>query len=125
MSPDARARAEGGRARLGAEMDLAELRRAMRLSQEEIAAVLNISQGAVAKMEKRADMLVGTLRRFIEAMGGKLEIVARFPDRSVRIETFGSLSGEIPMPNACAPDQPASTRSAPPAPSSAAAPGAC
>lgn len=91
MSPEARARADETAARLGAEMDLAELRRAMRLSQEEIAAILNVSQGAVAKMEKRADMLVGTLRRFVEAMGGELEIVARFPDRDVRIETFGSL----------------------------------
>lgn len=92
MSPEARARADEIATRLGAEMDLAELRRAMRLSQEELAAVLNVSQGAVAKMEKRADMLVGTLRRFVEAMGGELEIVARFPDRDVRIETFGSLS---------------------------------
>jgi transcriptional regulator with XRE-family HTH domain len=96
MTPEAQARVEEETDRLGAEMDLAELRRAMQLSQEEIAAVLNVSQGAVAKIEKRADMLVGTLRRFIQAMGGDLELVAKFPHRKVRIETFGSLSAETP-----------------------------
>jgi DNA-binding transcriptional regulator YiaG len=94
MTPKAQARAKEAANKLNAEMDLAELRRAMKLSQEEIAAVLHVSQGAVAKMEKRADMLVGTLRRFVQAMGGDLELVARFADRSVRIETFGSLSTE-------------------------------
>lgn len=97
MTPEARARASAAAVDLAAEMDLAELRRAMQLSQEEIAAVLNVSQGAVAKMEKRADMLVGTLRRFVQAMGGELEVVARFPGHSVRIDTFSSLSAEAPV----------------------------
>jgi DNA-binding transcriptional regulator YiaG len=96
MTPEAQARAQEAADRLSAEMDLAELRRAMQLSQAEIAEVLNVSQGAVAKIERRADMLVGTLRRFIQAMGGDLELVARFPHRSVRIETLGSLSAETP-----------------------------
>jgi hypothetical protein len=43
-------------------------------------------------MEKRTDMYVSTLRRFIEAMGGELEITARFPDHSVRIRSFSGLS---------------------------------
>jgi hypothetical protein len=51
-----------------------------------------VTQGSVAKIEKRADMLVGTLRRFVQAMGGDLELVARFPDRTVTIETLASLS---------------------------------
>lgn len=92
MSADARRRSHAKGEALEAEMTLADLRRAMQLSQEELAAVLNVSQGSVAKMEKRADMLVGTLRRFIQAMGGDLELVARFPNRSVRIETLESLS---------------------------------
>lgn len=79
------------------EMDLAELRNAMHLSQEEIASSLNIGQASVAKMEKRTDMYVSTLRRFIEAMGGELDIVARFPDHSIHIKTFSQIregSGE-------------------------------
>ena len=72
-------------------MDLAETRRALKLSQEELAETLNVGQAAVAKLEKRADMYVSTLRRFIEAMGGELEIVARFPDHDVRIKNFRDL----------------------------------
>jgi predicted transcriptional regulator len=96
MSPEARARAEAGAQRLREEMDLAELRRAMQLSQEEIGQTLEIQQGAVAKIEKRADMFVSTLRRFVEAMGGELEIVAKFPDHSVRIRNFADLHDSTP-----------------------------
>src|SRR5262249_33300533 len=93
MSPEAQASAADEALRLEAEMNLAEVRRAMRLSQEEIALLLHIKQGAVAKMEKRADMYVSTLRRFIEAMGGELEIVARFRgSHSVKIKNFSDLS---------------------------------
>ena len=74
-------------------MDLAELRSAMKLSQQEIASSLKIGQASVAKLEKRADMYVSTLRRFIEAIGGELDIIARFPDHSVCIKTFSQLSG--------------------------------
>ena len=51
-----------------------------------------VGQAAVAKIEKRTDMYVSTLRRFIEAMGGELDIVARFPDREVHIRNFGDLN---------------------------------
>ena len=74
------------------EMDLAELRRAQQLSQEELAQVLNIGQASIAKLEKRTDMYVSTLRRFVEAMGGELDIVARFPDHSIPIKTFSQLT---------------------------------
>lgn len=92
MTPAAQAVAEVEAVRLGEEMDLGEMRRAMKLSQEEIGQTLQINQGSVAKIEKRADMYVSTLRRFIEAMGGELEIVARFPDHSVKIKNFSDLS---------------------------------
>lgn len=92
MSPSARLAAAQEADRLASEIDLADLRRALKLSQEEIAQVLGVGQGSVAKIEKRTDMYVSTLRRFIEAMGGELEIVARFPDHSVRIRTFADLS---------------------------------
>ena len=73
------------------DMALAELRQARRLSQEELAATLQIKQAGVSKMEKRTDMYLSTLRRFIEAMGGKLDIVARFPEGEVRINQFENL----------------------------------
>ncbi len=94
MTPEALAKSDVEARRLSEEMDLAEVRRAMKLSQEEIAQTLQIGQGSVAKIEKRADMYVSTLRRFIEAMGGKLEIVARFPDHAVKIKNFSELSDD-------------------------------
>lgn len=68
--------AKGEARRLAEEMDLAGIRRALRLSQDELAQTLQVGQDSVAKLEKRADMYVSTLRRVIEAMGGELEIVA-------------------------------------------------
>ena len=78
-------------AALRQEMDLAQLREARALSQAALGEILQVEQPAVAKLEKRADMYVSTLRRFIKAMGGELEIVARFPDRDVRIRNFRNL----------------------------------
>jgi len=91
MSPEARATAEAEANRLDTEMDLAEAPRALKLSQQEIGQTLQIRQGSVAKIEKRADMYVSTLRRFIEAMGGELEIVARFSGHAVKIKYFADL----------------------------------
>ena len=73
------------------EMDLAQLRTARRLSQAALGEILHVEQPAVAKIEKRTDMYVSTLRRFIEAMGGELEITARFADHTVRIKNFSDL----------------------------------
>lgn len=92
MKPEARAKAESEALRRGEEMDLAEVHRALKLSQEEIGQTFQIGQGSVAKIAKRADMYVSTLRRFIEAMDGELEIVARFPDHAVKITNFAALS---------------------------------
>ncbi len=94
MSDEANAKAKAESLRLRHEMDLAGMRRALKLSQEELAETLGVGQAAVAKLEKRADMYVSTLRRFIEAMGGDLEIVARFPDHDVTIKNFRDLDGE-------------------------------
>ena len=89
MTPEAQARIDQGSQVLEGEMALADLRRLQHLTQQSLAATLNINQASVAKMEKRTDMYVGTLRRFIQAMGGELDIIARFPDRSIRIDQFG------------------------------------
>jgi transcriptional regulator with XRE-family HTH domain len=69
-------------------MTLDQLRRAREVSQEELARELEVGQPAVAKLERRADMYVSNLRRYVEALGGSLEITARFPDGSVTIANF-------------------------------------
>ncbi|MGB6536702.1 MAG: XRE family transcriptional regulator [Xanthobacteraceae bacterium] len=78
---------------LKAEMPLAQLRRAREQSQEELARALRVNQPAVAKLEKRTDMYVSNLRRYIEGLGGSLEITARFPEGSVNITNFSDLEG--------------------------------
>src|SRR5512135_1930776 len=73
------------------EATLRQLREARQRSQEEVAEKLHIKQAAVSKLERRADMYLSTLRSYIEAMGGRLEIIARFPNQAVRIKQFGAL----------------------------------
>jgi DNA-binding transcriptional regulator YiaG len=73
------------------EMPLHELRQARRLSQEKLAQQLGTNQAGVSKMERRADMYVSTLRRYLRALGGDLEITAHFPEGSVRINQFEDL----------------------------------
>jgi predicted transcriptional regulator len=89
FTPARRARAAAKAAALREEMTLEELRKARDLSQEEIAQALAVGQPAVAKLEKRTDMHISNLRRYVEALGGKLEITARFPDASVVINNVG------------------------------------
>jgi len=60
---------------------LKDLRQAMQKTQVELAEALHIGQESVSRLEKRSDMLLSTLRGYVEAMGGKLELVARFPNR--------------------------------------------
>lgn len=91
MSPDALARSEVKLKTLLAEMPLHELRRARGLSQHALADILHVQQPAIAKLERRTDMYISTLRSHIEAMGGQLEIVARFPDGSVKINNFADV----------------------------------
>lgn len=88
MSAEAQAKSSARSAAMLAEMPLHELRRARGLSQQTLASALHIQQPAVAKLEKRTDMYVSTLRNHIRAMGGELEVIARFPDGEVRIENF-------------------------------------
>lgn len=67
--------------RAGELATLKDLRQAVERTQEELAATLGVGQDTISRLEKRSDMLLSTLRRYIEAMGGKLELVAQFPDR--------------------------------------------
>ncbi len=88
MTPRAQARARDKAREMLAAMPLDELRRARGLSQKMLATLLHLQQPAIAKLEKRTDMYISTLRSHIEAMGGELEITARFPEGSVRILNF-------------------------------------
>jgi ParB-like chromosome segregation protein Spo0J len=84
-------RISNGTAKLLAEMPLYELRSARSLTQENIAKTLGTNQTAVSRLERRADLYISTLRDFIVAMGGELDIIARFPDGEVRINKFGEV----------------------------------
>ena len=61
---------------------LTELRRAFHLSQVTLAETLNMSQSELSRLERRADLLLSTLTRFVAATGGNLRLIADYPDRS-------------------------------------------
>ena len=82
LSPARRKNVEARAAQLIAEeMTLQELRRARKLTQVRMAKKLGVSQDGISKLEKRSDLLLSTLRKTVEAMGGSLSLVAEFPDR--------------------------------------------
>ena len=93
LPPERRARIDAETDRLHAEYKtLHELRKARELTQVEIARALNIRQASVAQMEKRSDLLISTLRGYIEGMGGTLKLVVEFPDRApMQIAGIGEL----------------------------------
>ena len=69
------------------ERSLQELRRAHKLTQKKMAEVLGIGQDSVSRLEQRSDLLISTLRNYVEAMGGKLSLVAEFPEKEPVILT--------------------------------------
>jgi len=68
-----------------AEMELAELREALQVSQEDLAEKLKVTQVAVSRLERRPNILVETLSNYIEGLGGRLELRAILPNRTVRL----------------------------------------
>ena len=98
LSPERRARIDAETNRLHDEYkSLQELRKARELTQVEIAKALNIRQASVAQMEKRSDLMISTLRGYIEGMGGTLKLVVEFPDRApVQIGGIGKASDAAP-----------------------------
>jgi DNA-binding XRE family transcriptional regulator len=77
------------------ELTLQDIRKARKLTQEQMATVLNIGQDSISRLEKRSDMMLSTMRSYIEAMGGSLELVARFPKRApVIITSMKDLSSQ-------------------------------
>jgi DNA-binding transcriptional regulator YiaG len=77
---DTRRRMESEAQHLSEDLHLSQLRKARGLTQETMAELLGESQAEVSKMERRTELYVGTLRKFIEAMNGELVIAARFAD---------------------------------------------
>lgn len=70
---------------------LKDLRQAAQQTQEQLAATLGVGQDTISRLEKRSDMLLSTLRHYVESMGGELNLVAQFPNRPpVVIEHLGA-----------------------------------
>lgn len=83
LSPTQRKKVEARAAELIAEeMTLRELRHARKLTQVKMAKALGVTQDSVSRLEKRTDLLLSTLRKTVEAMGGNLSLIAEFPDRA-------------------------------------------
>src|SRR4029077_10328954 len=74
-----------------ASMPLEEIRKARQMTQAKLADALGVNQGEVSKIEHRTDIYLSTLAGYVEALGGKLEIRAVFPDREMRITQFEEL----------------------------------
>ncbi|CAM3595221.1 HTH cro/C1-type domain-containing protein [Bordetella sputigena] len=91
LDPEIRANAEAKAQSMLAEMPWQKLRHARGLSQKMLAELLHMQQPSIAKLEKRTDMYISTLRSHIEAMGGELDVIARFPDGSVKISNFSEI----------------------------------
>ncbi len=94
IAPERRRRIDEMKRELLAEMPLHELRRARALTQKDLAETLHVTQPAVAKLEQRADVYVSSLRSYIEAVGGRLRIVAEFPEGEVAITNFAEVGEE-------------------------------
>jgi hypothetical protein len=99
LKPARRKKVESRAAALVAEeMSLRDLRQALKLTQERIAEALDIGQDGVSRLEQRSDLLISTLRGYIEAMGGHLELIAEFPNRPpVVLSGLASMESQPPV----------------------------
>lgn len=97
LSPERQKQIEARTAELIKEqMTLRELRLARKLTQVRMAKALGITQDSVSRLEKRTDLLLSTLRKTVHAMGGKLSLVAEFPDRPP--VTLSGIAEDEPAP---------------------------
>ncbi len=97
MSPDSKKISNRIAQDLRREIGLNELRNVLDISQEELGELLNKKQAAISRLERRSDMHISTLRAFVKALGGKLEIIASFPDASYHIKQFEQESADDPV----------------------------
>jgi len=96
LSDESEARIKEWVAQEKTKIPLAEIRRAREMTQVRMAELLQVNQGAISKLERRSDMYLSTLRSYVEAMGGQLEIRAVFPNGEVMLEQFGEIQKEDP-----------------------------
>lgn len=80
------AEVEAGARELLLETPLYRLRQSRNMTQDELAAAMGTTQASVSKLERRPDVHLSSMRRYVEAMGGELEITARFPDAAFRLD---------------------------------------
>ncbi len=97
MSPRAKEVSKQIARGLEREIMLTELRNVLGVNQEELGQLLNKKQATISRLERRSDMHVSTLRAFIKALGGKLEIIASFPDADYHIKQFEQESSDEPV----------------------------
>ena len=89
MSPERQRQNQADADRILLEMSLQELRQNISdLSQEDVAGMLEVTQGYISKLEHQDDMLLSKLYAYVEALGGEVEIRAKFPSREVQIKRF-------------------------------------
>jgi transcriptional regulator with XRE-family HTH domain len=86
------------RVALAEAVTLAELRRARELTQQQLAQALETTQPGVSQLERRTDLYVSTLRSYVQALGGELQICAVFPDGPVEIRAFAELEERERVP---------------------------
>ena len=98
--PERSLRVDAYKAELERELTLTELRAARRRTQVQLARSLNTTQSGISRLEHQADLYVSTLRGYIEALGGRLEIHGVFPDSRVTITSFSGLSKSDDAENA-------------------------
>lgn len=95
MPEEDQRRVAAGAQRLRVEMRLGEIRKGLRISQEALAEVLGMRQASISKIERQRDAHISTLQKIIEGMGGKLDLIARFPEGAeIRISQFDRAQSE-------------------------------
>jgi hypothetical protein len=98
LTPERRAWVEArAQALIEEEMTLRDLRQGQRLTQERLAALLGVEQENVSRIARRADLLLSTLASYVAAMGGKLRLIAEFPNRKPVTVALGDLSESAPV----------------------------
>jgi transcriptional regulator with XRE-family HTH domain len=79
------------------ELTLRDLRQAEHLTQEHMAELMGVEQENVSRLERRTDLLLSTLSSYVAAMGGKLRLIAEFPNREPVVIAFGDITGHEPL----------------------------
>jgi DNA-binding XRE family transcriptional regulator len=95
LSPEREVRIQSNVEKEVSRLPLAEVRKARLMTQNRLAELLQVNQGAISKMEKRSDMYLSTLRSYVEAMGGRLDIRAVFPEGEVVLEHLSDVKEKL------------------------------